>query len=149
MSPKLPSKARQEKVTLRETPMGSRVINRLALPNIDKSAELRRLIELGIACELAGFILDGETLRQGGRVWEMQPHRLDSLPANAAAISDGRDHCQEAQSQTRDRRGKPQQPVKQQASDPPEQASPVEGVATAVPVQVSPMLVNLRSLSAT
>jgi hypothetical protein len=60
------------KVTLRATPAGARVIQRLELPNIDKSAELRRLIELGFAAELAGFTLDGTVLRFGGRVWDMR-----------------------------------------------------------------------------
>jgi len=48
------------------------VIQRLELPNIDKSAELRRLVELGFAAELAGFTLDGTVLRFGGRVWDMR-----------------------------------------------------------------------------
>lgn len=60
------------KVTLRATPVGARVIQRLELPNIDKSAELRRLVELGFAAELAGFTLDGTVLRFGGRVWDMR-----------------------------------------------------------------------------
>lgn len=60
------------KVTLRATPVGARVIQRLELPNLDKSAELRRLVELGFAAELAGFTLDGTVLRFGGRVWDMR-----------------------------------------------------------------------------
>ena len=60
------------KVTLRVTPVGARVIQRLELPNIDKSAELRRLVELGFAAELAGFTLDATVLRFGGRVWDMR-----------------------------------------------------------------------------
>jgi hypothetical protein len=39
---------------------------------MDKSAELRRLVELGMAAELAGFSLDGTVLRFGGRVWDMR-----------------------------------------------------------------------------
>lgn len=60
------------KVTLRATPVGARVIQRLELPNLDKSAELRRLVELGFAAELAGFTLDGTVLRFGGRVWDLR-----------------------------------------------------------------------------
>jgi hypothetical protein len=79
------TRSRQEKITLRETPVGSRVIRRLAVPNIDKSAELRRLIELGFACEQAGFILDGEVLRQAGRAWDIQPKFDQELVAATMA----------------------------------------------------------------
>ena len=63
----------QTKVLLKPTAIGLLVMTRLARPHIDKSAELRRLIELGYAAERAGFILDGTTLRHGGRAWEAQP----------------------------------------------------------------------------
>lgn len=66
------------KVTLRATPVGARVIRRLELPNIDKSAELRRLVELGFAAELAGFTLDGTVLRFGGRVWDMRSEHVQA-----------------------------------------------------------------------
>lgn len=65
-------KSVQEKVTIRPTPIGARVIQRLGIPHIDKSGELRRLLELGFAAELAGFCLDGSVLRHGGRVWDLR-----------------------------------------------------------------------------
>lgn len=61
------------KVLIRPTAIGLLVLKRLARPFIDKSAELRRLIELGFAAEQAGFILDGMILRNGGRNWDTQP----------------------------------------------------------------------------
>lgn len=65
-------KSVQEKVAIRPTPIGARVIQRLSIPHIDKSGELRRLRELGFAAELAGFNLDGSVLRHGGRVWDLR-----------------------------------------------------------------------------
>jgi hypothetical protein len=46
----------QFKVHLKPTDVGARVIERMGRPHLDKSAELRRLIELGFAAEQAGFI---------------------------------------------------------------------------------------------
>jgi hypothetical protein len=63
----------QYKVFIRPTDVGLLVMQRLQRPALDKSAELRRLIELGYAAEQAGFILDGTILKNGGRVWEIQP----------------------------------------------------------------------------
>lgn len=63
----------QFKVHLKPTDVGARVIERMGRPHLDKSAELRRLIELGFAAEQAGFILDGTELRNGGRVWLADP----------------------------------------------------------------------------
>jgi hypothetical protein len=63
----------QYKVLIRPTDVGLLVMKRLQRPALDKSAELRRLIELGYAAEQAGFILDGTILRNGGRVWDVQP----------------------------------------------------------------------------
>lgn len=85
------------KVTLRATPVGARVIQRLELPNLDKSAELRRLVELGFAAELAGFTLDGTVLRFGGRVWDMRTevahvglaaHQPEALPQSTTTAPD-------------------------------------------------------------
>lgn len=67
------AKSDQIKVFIRPTAIGLLVLKRLARPFIDKSAELRRLIELGFAAEQAGFILDGMILRNGGRNWDTQP----------------------------------------------------------------------------
>lgn len=69
-----PSLSPVEKVTLRPTEMGVHVIERLKRPGTDKSAMLRHLIELGYACEQAGFILDGSTLRHAGSTWHVQPN---------------------------------------------------------------------------
>lgn len=79
----------QYKVLIRPTDVGLFVMKRLQRPALDKSAELRRLIELGYAAEQAGFILDGTILRNGGRVWDVQPvlasegDRQQSKPAKA------------------------------------------------------------------
>lgn len=56
------------KVLIRPTGVGLLVLKWLQRPALNKSAELRRLIELGYAAEQAGFILDGTILRNGGRV---------------------------------------------------------------------------------
>lgn len=48
-------------------------MKRMERPHLDKSAELRRFIELGYAAEQAGFILDGTVLRHAGRMWDTQP----------------------------------------------------------------------------
>lgn len=63
----------QYKVHLKPTDVGVRVIKRMERPHLDKSAELRRFIELGYAAEQAGFILDGTVLRHAGRMWDTQP----------------------------------------------------------------------------
>ena len=63
----------QYKVHLKPTEIGTLVIKRMERPHLDKSAELRRFIELGYAAEQAGFILDGTVLRHAGRMWETQP----------------------------------------------------------------------------
>lgn len=67
----------QYKVFIRPTDVGLFVLQRLQRPALDKSAELRRLIELGYAAEQAGFILDGTILKNGGRVWDIQPFSGD------------------------------------------------------------------------
>lgn len=76
----------QEKVTLRDTEIGVLVKRRLARPNIDKSAELRRFIELGFAAERAGFILDGSVLRHAGQAWHTQPDLGDGVVRTVAAM---------------------------------------------------------------
>ncbi len=58
----------QYKVLIRPTGVGLLVLKWLQRPALNKSAELRGLIELGYAAEQAGFILDGTILRNGGRV---------------------------------------------------------------------------------
>jgi hypothetical protein len=63
----------QYKVLLKPTDIGLLVMRRLSRPHVDKSTELRRLIELGYAAEQAGFILDGTALRHAGRMWDTQP----------------------------------------------------------------------------
>jgi hypothetical protein len=80
----------QYKVHLKPTDIGLLVMKRMERPHLDKSAELRRLIELGYAAEQAGFILDGTVLRHGGRVWDVQPQlSTDALPRGPSATSEG------------------------------------------------------------
>jgi hypothetical protein len=67
------SAAVQFKVHLKPTEIGMHVMKRMERPHLDKSAELRRFIELGYAAEQAGFILDGSVLRHAGRTWDIQP----------------------------------------------------------------------------
>jgi hypothetical protein len=78
------SVAVQFKVHLKPTEVGALVMKRLERPHLDKSAELRRLIELGFAAEQAGFILDGTVLRNGGRVWDVKPSPTVILGTEAA-----------------------------------------------------------------
>lgn len=135
------SSSKQEKVTLRATPVGSRVMERLSLPNIDKSAELRRFIELGYACEQAGFILDGETLRHGGRVWDgdltstsvvqaVRGGAIGNVPSRTTSNGGTPEMATDSEQDT------PRKPV----SDKSEQADPV-------PVSSSPLMSSLRALS--
>jgi hypothetical protein len=63
----------QYKVLVKPNAIGLLVMRRLQRPHIDRSAELRRFIELGYAAEQAGFILDDTVLRHAGRAWPMQP----------------------------------------------------------------------------
>jgi hypothetical protein len=67
------SAAVQYQVHLKPTEIGTLVMKRMERPHLDKSAELRRFIELGYAAEQAGFILDGTVLRHAGRMWDTQP----------------------------------------------------------------------------
>lgn len=84
----------QYKVLLKPTDVGLLVMRRMERPHLDKSAELRRLIELGYAAEQAGFILDGTVLRHGGRRWDVQPNLHEDpagqSPARPAGFA-GRD----------------------------------------------------------
>jgi hypothetical protein len=73
----------QYKVHLKPNDIGLLVMERLERPHSDKSVELRRLIELGYACDRAGFSLDGTVLRHAGRTWETQPN-LSSQPQTEA-----------------------------------------------------------------
>lgn len=82
----MPPNSTYVKVTLRATPIGSRVIERLDIPNMDKSAEVRRLAELGMAAELAGFSLDGTVLRFGGRVWDLRPELEQARTAHQEPV---------------------------------------------------------------
>lgn len=75
------SAAVQYKVHLKPTEIGTLVMKRLERPHLDKSAELRRFIELGYAVEQAGFILDGTVLRHAGRMWDTQPNIGDQAQA--------------------------------------------------------------------
>ena len=70
----------QFKVLIKPTEIGLLVLKRLQRPHIDRSAELRRFVELGYASEQAGFILDGTVLRHAGRIWDIQPGVAGQLP---------------------------------------------------------------------
>lgn len=78
----------QQKVSLRPTEIGLLVMRRLARPHTDKSAVLRHLIELGYACERAGFILDGTVLRHGGRVWDVQPDLGNGVAGSSSVAAE-------------------------------------------------------------
>jgi hypothetical protein len=134
--------SRQEKVTLRATPVGARVIERLSLPNIDKSAELRRLIELGFACEQAGFILDGEVLRQAGRAWDMQPDfdRATRTVRTASAGSSNFAPALVSEEATT-------QPVRASSSELMKDSDLAHDSKSEAITGESPLLANLRSLS--
>lgn len=84
----------QVKVTVLGSEIGLLIQRRLARDGIDKSAELRRLAELGYACERAGFILDGTVLRHGGRAWHDQPDLVpttqDSPPVSSVRTYSGK-----------------------------------------------------------
>jgi hypothetical protein len=80
------SVAVQYKVHLKPTEVGALVMRRMERPHLDKSAELRRFIELGYAAEQAGFILDGTILRHGGRTWDTQPD-LNAYGKNLASTA--------------------------------------------------------------
>lgn len=133
--------SRQEKVTLRATPVGARVIERLSLPNIDKSAELRRLIELGFACEQAGFILAGEVLRQAGRAWDVQPD-FDSTTRTAPAASAGSNSAPALVSEEATT-----QPVRASSSELMKDSDLAHDSKGEARTGESPLLANLRSLS--
>lgn len=77
--------AAQYKVLLKPTDVGLLVMKRMERPHLDKSAELRRLIELGYAAEQAGFILDGTVLRHAGRAWDTQPDLVEERNRNSPA----------------------------------------------------------------
>lgn len=77
----------QYKVLLKPNEVGLLVMKRMERPHLDKSAELRRLVELGYAAEQAGFILDGTVLRHAGRAWETQPDfSTQAIPGLAPAL---------------------------------------------------------------
>jgi len=112
------SAAVQYKVHLKPTEVGLLVMKRMERPHLDKSAELRRFIELGYAAEQAGFILDGTVLRHAGRMWDTQPD-LTAQALNHSAPSPD----QQAAQPTRP-------PVRRSAKPTPEAASLGAGDAT-------------------
>ena len=88
----------QYKVLINPADIGLLVMKRLQRPSLDKSAELRRLIELGYSAEQAGFILDETILKNGVQVWDVQPvlvsesdleHTNTAESAKAAAPAQG------------------------------------------------------------
>jgi hypothetical protein len=139
-------KSVQEKVTIRPTPVGARVIQRLGIPHMDKSGELRRLLELGFAAELAGFSLDGNVLRHGGRVWDLRSdleqseageHGSRTSPQPPASLAS------EAAGTGTDPKSVPAAAVEKQQTTLPEADGAVELAAH----QDSPLRANLRGLS--
>jgi hypothetical protein len=139
-------KSIQEKVTIRPTPLGARVIQRLGIPHMDKSGELRRLLELGFAAELAGFSLDGTVLRHGGRVWDLRSEleqnfargHESAMPPQASASSGS-----ETASAATDPKAVATLAVDQQPSAVPDSHNVVKPEAH----QESPLLTNLRGLA--
>jgi len=139
-------KSVQEKVTIRPTPIGARVIRRLGIPHMDKSGELRRLLELGFAAELAGFSLDGSVLRHGGRVWDLgsdleqnvagEHGSMASPPPPASSAS-------EAAGAASDPKSAPAAAVEKQRTTEPE----AQGAVGTKAHQESPLRANLRGLS--
>ncbi len=147
-------KSIQEKVTIRPTPLGARMIQRLGIPHMDKSGELRRLIELGFAAELAGFTLDGSVLRFGGRVWELRSD-LDQgevgghTPAPQAPVGPAASNFEEKAQTGRDTDAAMSAPGATSAAAGPQTiAPPSESRQAELPGQPeSPLLANLRNLS--
>lgn len=134
----------QEKVTLRDTEIGVLVKRRLARPNIDKSAELRRFIELGFAAERAGFILDGSVLRHAGQAWHTQPDLGDGMVRTVAAVPVERAVAERAVD------GPPADSSRSHLSDRPVAAGPtsVEEVgSTSAPTASAGLTSRLRKLS--
>lgn len=113
----------QYKVHLKPTEIGRLVIERLARPHLDVSPELRRFIELGYACEQAGFILDGTILRHAGRAWDTQP----DLSAERSAQQTAKPDC------TPQPRPRPKSKPSQDGQPP----APLPGAASS-PVLTSP-----------
>lgn len=139
-------KSVQEKVTIRPTPIGARVIQRLGIPHMDKSGELRRLLELGFAAELAGFSLDGSVLRHGGRVWDLRSELEQSIArehVSTTAPQATASPASEAASASTDSNAAPTVAVDQQPSALPDALSAVKLEA----YQESPLRANLRGLA--
>lgn len=139
-------KSIQEKVTIRPTPLGARVIQRLGIPHMDKSGELRRLLELGFAAELAGFSLDGSVLRYGGRVWDLRSELEENIArAHGPAISPraSASSGSEAASASTDPKAVSALAVEQHPSAVPDSHNVVRPEAH----QESPLLTNLRGLA--
>lgn len=137
----------QYKVLLKPTDVGLLVMRRMERPHLDKSAELRRLIELGYAAEQAGFILDGTVLRHGGRVWDVQPTLSPDAQPRASAVTRERSQVDAAG----------QRAGTQADSSPVAEASPAPMPVAPAPAaeagkkdqaaKGSPMRANLRNLS--
>lgn len=138
-------KSVQEKVTIRPTPIGARLIQRLGIPHIDKSGELRKLLELGFAAELAGFSLDGNILRHGGRVWDLRSD-LEHVAGEQGSMTTPRPPTplpSEAAGGAADPKSVPAAAVEKQSTPLPK----AQGAAESEPHQESPLRANLRGLS--
>lgn len=139
----------QYKVLLKPTDVGLLVMRRMERPHLDKSAELRRLIELGYAAEQAGFILDGTVLRHAGRVWDLQPdlerdrtmltaQRVPAVPSAAHATASPAHVDADGSSAIADRQPAPDSAAVEPNADGVAQVQPAGGVS---------LMTNLRGLS--
>jgi hypothetical protein len=133
------SAAIQYKVHLKPTEVGALVIKRMERPHLDKSAELRRFIELGYAAEQAGFILDGTVLRHAGRTWDTQP--------DFAVSPEQSDDCTagEGQPGAQRRVGSPSKPTSHHGKL--VDAVPGNDGVEGVDVKTSSLRANLRGIS--
>lgn len=129
----------QYKVHLKPTEVGMLVMKRMERPHLDKSAELRRFIELGYAAEQAGFILDGTVLRHAGRTWDTQPD-FAVLPKQSDDRTTG-----EGQPRAQRRVGSPSKPTSDHGNVV-DAVSSDEGVEE-VAVKTSSLRTNLRGIS--
>lgn len=137
------SAAVQYKVHLKPTEIGTLVMKRMERPHLDKSAELRRFIELGYAAEQAGFILDGTVLRHAGRMWDTQPD-LSSQGLNQTVPVADKPRTERTRSTTdasTREQGSPAAATDQASSSPVEQNIDADSKAT------SSLKANLRGIS--
>lgn len=138
------SAAVQYKVLVKPTDIGLLVIKRIERPHVDKSAELRRFIELGYAAEQAGFILDGTILRHAGRMWDTQPSL--NVQVQTPVSQTGANQAAEPQHAPA-RRSAKSEPESAQAISGPQDPVPLTESADNAPPSTSSLRGKLRGLS--